>query len=135
MNTPILTLALLAATAGLGSAAVRASTAPDRDAGDSVTSHDIVRYRDLNLSSDTGAERLYRRLDRAAARVCGDNPFDPAYMRLWQSVRSCETGALGRAVAQVDSPKLTAIYDQHAGGAAAGRAARVGPVEGSATPG
>jgi len=72
----------------------------------------VVRYGDLDLSTNQGADHLYVRLDRAAHQVCGDTG-DPLFLEARHSYRVCEQKAIEHAVAQLGRPKLTATYDQH----------------------
>lgn len=112
MKTQVLRIALLAATAGVGVATVGTASAM---LSDTVTQKEIVHFGDLNLNTSQGAERLYLRLDRAAQTVCGESDLDKLSLRLWRSKRSCEQEAVGRAVTQLDKPKLTAVFDRHRG--------------------
>lgn len=68
-----------------------------------------VSYKDLNLNSPEGAAVLYGRIKKAANEVCGhwDN-FDLSQLH---AVQTCIDGAVSRAVAQVNSPMLTSLYD------------------------
>jgi UrcA family protein len=78
-----------------------------------------VSYRDLDLSRPTDVQALYRRLQHAAAEVCGPVPEGelPRYLA-WQR---CYHIALDSAVLGVRSPELLAIYRASPdGGAAAG---------------
>ena len=62
---------------------------------------EVVRFADLDLTRPAGAQQLYRRIERAAQEVCaayGSRGYD----------RSCADAAIGRAVAEVGAPLLTA---------------------------
>ena len=62
---------------------------------------EVVRFADLDLTRPAGAQQLYRRIERAAHEVCaayGSRGYD----------RSCADAAIGRAVAEVGAPLLTA---------------------------
>ena len=66
-----------------------------------------VSYRDLNLSTISGAQTLYGRIKTAARSMCGyegRNMFDQSY---WNA---CYRGAIADAVAKVNSPLLTAVH-------------------------
>jgi len=69
-----------------------------------------VTYTDLNLSTQDGARVLLARIHRAAEHVCftenGPQPLDLHIAR-----RQCVTEAVGRAVAHLDSPMVTAMYE------------------------
>jgi UrcA family protein len=72
-----------------------------------------VSFKDLNLNSPEGAAVLYGRIKRAANEVCGqwDN-FDLSQLH---AVQTCISGAVSRAVAQVNSPMLTSLYNEKTG--------------------
>jgi UrcA family protein len=83
--------------------ATQASAGPPAGAR-SVT----VNYRDLNLSTIAGATTLYQRLTRAAHSVCDSpEPGVDAY-REW---KSCYQAAMADAVAKVNNPLLTGLYN------------------------
>lgn len=71
--------------------------------------HMVVNYGDLDLSVAAGASSLYQRLKRAAWRAC-DKPEggfgDPA---TWLH---CYHDTLARAVRDVGSAKVTALYNR-----------------------
>jgi UrcA family protein len=62
-----------------------------------------VKYGDLNLQSEAGARALYRRLQSAAARVCGDDYRSFGW-------RQCYQKALSGAVDDVGAPTLMAVH-------------------------
>ena len=64
---------------------------------------EVVRFTDLDLTRPAGAQELYRRIKYAAHNVCGT--FD----RLGYDPR-CADQAIGRAVADVGAPLLTARH-------------------------
>jgi UrcA family protein len=70
-----------------------------------------VQYDVNDLSSHTGAHKVYRRLQKAAETVCGDDgsfTHDPILRR---NIDQCEKSAVEDAVARVNSPKLTAVHE------------------------
>jgi UrcA family protein len=89
-----LVLMISAVLSGTGSAAPGAAIAQEK-----------VSYADLNLSRPEGAARLYRRIERAAAKVC----VTPNDRQLSNRARrdSCIEQAIARAVAAVGAPALT----------------------------
>ena len=114
MKTSIMKAAALTAVASLvGGAAFTIGATRAEAAIDNSLPHVTVHYGDLNLNNNQGAKELYFRVHRAAKVVCGDEEWDPLYIEMWRADQQCEQTALKRAVAQVNSPKLTAIYDQH----------------------
>jgi UrcA family protein len=70
-----------------------------------------VRYGDLNLSTTTGAETLYARIQRAAAQVC--RPSDSAQLTMHAGYLRCQNELVARTVANVRSPQLAAVYESH----------------------
>ncbi|MBS0374415.1 MAG: UrcA family protein [Proteobacteria bacterium] len=67
-----------------------------------------VRYDDLNLGSDAGTQALYRRLARAATRVCElEGLRDLASLH---RAELCYRDALHGAVAAVNNERLSALY-------------------------
>jgi UrcA family protein len=78
-------------------------------AGDTiVTKSQVVRFSDLNLSSDDGVRTLYQRMRGAARLVCADADRS---LRLEQpNYQTCFKKAVGDAVSQVNQPALTAMH-------------------------
>jgi len=105
MKTTVISLfAATAIAAGYAThAAADVQTSPDTQARK-------VGYSDLNLSTAQGAGALLHRIRRAAALVCSAG--DPSPMQQWTSrgYRKCVRQASDRAVADVHSPMVTAIY-------------------------
>jgi UrcA family protein len=72
-----------------------------------------VRYGDLDLATARGAHMLYRRIAVAAEQVC-----PTAHTRdlaLLARARSCQADAVSRAVREVNSPQLAAVYARREG--------------------
>lgn len=108
-------IALIVAVAA-GTAALVFSVAPARadtphaPGMDEVEVHsETVHFSDLNLSSEKDAKRLYTRLRGAAETVCGD--YDIRDFVDTRQARKCESDAMAEAVAKVNRPMLTAVYD------------------------
>jgi UrcA family protein len=79
---------------------------------DNYVTHKVVSYRDLNLNTAEGVAALYRRINYAAHDVCADpNRADLSSFKL----RPCIDGAVSRAIAQVNSPMLTSLYQEKTG--------------------
>jgi UrcA family protein len=70
----------------------------------------LVRYGDLNLESEAGATKLLKRLANAAGDVCYTPPPGDAMLRQRSGRETCREGALQNAVAAIDHPVLTALY-------------------------
>jgi UrcA family protein len=72
-----------------------------------------VRYADLNLQSEEGADVLFRRLDHAARQVCGLDTRQRGFVK--RQARACHAETLRETVAKVDAPMVTQIYAQRLG--------------------
>lgn len=72
----------------------------------------VVSFKDLNLDTPEGAAVLYRRITNAAYEVCG-NPdrYDLSQLKL----QICIKDAVSRAIAQVNRPMLTSLYQAKTG--------------------
>jgi UrcA family protein len=71
----------------------------------------VVRFGDLDLSTRTGAETLYARIQLAAAQVC--RPTDSAVLVMHVASQRCQNELVARTVAGVRSPQLAAVYESH----------------------
>jgi UrcA family protein len=69
----------------------------------------VVRYADLDLSREAGAETLYARLVAAARRVCEPDVFAT---HATVGKPHCMEHALDAAVASVNAPTLTELFQQ-----------------------
>ena len=78
-------------------------------AGDQGPS-ETVKFADLNLGSQAGVEALYQRIHAAAWRVCRQPAGELA------AESSCAKKAESDAIGKVNSPLLTAFYQQKTGG-------------------
>lgn len=79
------------------------------DSGD--VPHAVVRFGDLDLSSRDGAAALYRRIYATAYDVCRSFDID-MNDRPDLTVRdTCVHGAVRNAVAKINQPALSAIYN------------------------
>jgi len=67
-----------------------------------------VRYSDLNLSTEQGSLALYGRIVTAARQVCAFG--DIRELRTVAAARVCREEAIARAVRDVNSPMLAAVY-------------------------
>ena len=102
--------ALLLAASSLGSAAQ--ADEPTVVSLGSVPPAVAVRYGDLKLSSDRGARILLERLQRAALAVC---PYADERDLSRAAVRDrCVREVMARAVQQVGSARVAAVYSAHA---------------------
>ena len=73
-----------------------------------------VSYRDLDLSSASGVQVLYKRIEGAARHVCNQDSLsgDPMWHSHW---RYCFKTAVATAVKDVNNQWLTAMYQQKNG--------------------
>ena len=94
--------ALVIATASMIAAVASAK-------GDDGRVSTVVRYGDLNLSQSGDVARLYVRLKYASEKVCYVSD-DYHNLRMKQVQADCMQGALNRAVARVNEPKLTQLH-------------------------
>ena len=67
-----------------------------------------VHYSDLNLSTEQGSLALYGRIVRAARQVCA--VADIRELRTVAAANACRDEAIARAVRDVNSPMLAAVY-------------------------
>ena len=98
-------LLLVGCVLGIGSGMAHAAS-PVGDV-QSVT----VKFSDLNLATDAGADMLYRRIAAAARAVCPDPNIRD--LRAFASNEACRSEAIARAVRDVSSPRLAAVYSAH----------------------
>ena len=80
---------------------------------DEAVPHKVVRFKDLNLNSTEGAAVLYGRIKSAANEVCGNQ--DRFNLSRAHTIQICINEAVSRAVAQVNSPMLTSLYQVKTG--------------------
>jgi UrcA family protein len=99
-----LKFALMAAGMGCVLAAGAASAAtPDPDVPST-----IVQYRSDQLASQDGVQEVYRKIVRAAARVCPDADIrDPHAVVI---AKECRNQAIARAVHDINNSQLAALY-------------------------
>ena len=96
---------LLAATVGLTFMAQPASA----NIGDETVSQ-TVKFRDLDLNQTEDAKALLRRIRRAATMVCTGRPSLDGFSFSSRSTRKCIKQASGEAVAKLNHPVVTAMY-------------------------
>jgi UrcA family protein len=105
VSHPRITLAMIlcgiVSAAGIGAAS--AATPTDQDAPST-----IVKYRSENLSTDAGAQDLYRRIVKAAEQVC---PANPGSSLLSAAVLQCRAQSISRAVTVINNSRLAAVHE------------------------
>ena len=67
-----------------------------------------VKVGDLNLASDAGASTALRRIGTASTRFCGGGGSE-AILQL-HAYRQCRQTMMAKAVARLDAPRVTALY-------------------------
>jgi UrcA family protein len=65
-----------------------------------------VKFADLDISNPSGAHALYRRIQAAAEVVCSQY-----FLRTDTDKARCVRGATADAVARIDQPALSAVYN------------------------
>lgn len=117
MKTPnhraLLLLSTLLLAGGVAQAADTRTAAVSTDIATTT-----VSYADLNLASQSGVATLYKRLARAADRVCGEH--DARSPREHAAFRDCRAASLNRAVQKVGHPGVLALHSTRQGGTARG---------------
>jgi UrcA family protein len=96
----------LASLAGLALAA--AQPLPAQAQAIAFKSEQVV-YGDLDLASDKGVDRLYRRIQSAARQVCSTIVV-PGDAEAYRRAQACTADAMAHAVASVHSDKLSQLY-------------------------
>lgn len=66
---------------------------------------ETVSYADLDMNKAEGAQRLYKRINRAAKNVCA--PLRERDLKSNVQHRSCVSEAVANAVGEVNQPLLT----------------------------
>jgi len=98
----------LAASAGTVAAATPEEQASSSPSNSNVT----VYYGDLNLQDDIAAAAMLKRLRSAASNVCGRASLTPVTYFVRTNHRPCRDNAVQAAIARVDQPALTALYNR-----------------------
>ncbi len=106
----VLTAAAALAVGAAGQAFAATEVAPTK----------TVSVSDVDFSNQATTRQAYVRLHRAAAAACDSNSANP---RITQADRLCARQAMAKAVAQVNRPVLTAMFEQTRGAPVSGFAA------------
>ena len=69
-----------------------------------------VSFRDLDLTTPSGAAKLDRRIQAAARSVCQYEPTSPREQTIWQY---CVRPTVDAAVTKVNNPLLTELHSGH----------------------
>jgi len=103
-KTAIASLAAVAALGCAGTSHAAATTGSSDPAAMSVS----VSIADLNLASPAGAKAVLARIHTAARTICGDEP-DIRMGERFALYQSCVKTTVGRTVASLDAPLVTAM--------------------------
>jgi UrcA family protein len=103
----------LAMIAGAGSAVAQSEAAAARSVFESPTAV-AVKYGDLDLSTRQGSVVMLGRLHEAALNACGANEFSFAEYRRAVAQSACFENSMTRAVADLDAPMVTQLYNDRA---------------------
>jgi UrcA family protein len=71
----------------------------------------VVKYSELNLSTDAGVNTLYHRIMYAARQVCPDESIRD--LKAHEQVAVCRDQAIARAIRQINNSRLAALYASH----------------------
>ena len=71
----------------------------------------VVKYSDQSLATDKGVNELYRRIVRAAEKVCPDASMKN--LSAQAKAEECRDQAVAKAVRQIDNSQLVALYAAH----------------------
>jgi UrcA family protein len=72
----------------------------------------VVRYSDLDLDKQNGAEALYRRIKIAARQACGAAAIED--LAVFARYRECYGAAVANAVTAVKSTRVSELYRDEA---------------------
>jgi UrcA family protein len=114
MNTTTIRHSLSGGLCAIGIAALCVGGLPtvhanDKDQGKYIEGQSaVVKFGDLNLQNPDGVEALYRRIQRAAEKVC----WDTRDIHVLNDIakRNCKERAVAKAVSDVNNGHLTALY-------------------------
>jgi UrcA family protein len=68
----------------------------------------VVNYTDLDINTSRGAEKLYERIEHAAAQLCPQ--VDIAELQRYAVFLRCRDEVVAHAVSSINSPQLAAVY-------------------------
>ena len=71
-----------------------------------------VRLRDVDPNQPSGATVVLARLDTAATEACGASSFSLSEYRRVVRNSACHAASLERAVAALNAPLVTELYDR-----------------------
>jgi UrcA family protein len=81
-----------------------------------VTRKEAVKYSLPKATTAEGAAALYRKLHETAVRVCGEGDANAAWLYAADTLESCVSDALDKAVRHIGTPMVTALHQQNMAG-------------------
>jgi UrcA family protein len=81
----------------------------------SETPSTVVKFGDLNLTSQQGVASLYKRIHSAAEQVCGASTADTVFPEVSLSIHKCVVDSETRAIRAVNNGALEAYYSKKTG--------------------
>jgi UrcA family protein len=105
-------ISILTLTAAAMLTALAFSAHADASRADPVIrGRSIVHYGDLDIDSQSGAEILLRRIERAAVEVCGGHVNFTTYTAVPDDTfEECRRGTIARTVKKLRAPTITRVY-------------------------
>jgi UrcA family protein len=97
---------VVALAAAIGPVAASTAFAADAGADSAITLN--VSVGDLNLASEAGARRALSRIQHAADEICTGGIDERTLGEQYQA-QTCTKGVVGRTVAEMNLPMLTAV--------------------------
>lgn len=70
----------------------------------------VVRYGDLDLTREEGAQALLHRLEHAVEQVCSVRNTSFRDRRAVRAARACAEETMSRALAQVEAPMVQTLF-------------------------
>jgi UrcA family protein len=71
----------------------------------------VIQYNEQSLATDQGVNELYRRIVKAAAKVCPDISFQN--LSAQARILECRDQAIARAIHHIDNSQLAALAAAH----------------------
>lgn len=103
----------LAATSGAGAQAVSGVVVHGSTGGHGAeVKNESIKYGDLDLNHEAGAESMIGRLRGAAKRVCNPRPTNRANFKDWEDYENCIDHATKAAVADLNHPMVQKVFDR-----------------------
>ncbi len=103
----------LAATSGAGAQGVSGVVVHgSKPSHGTEVKNEQIKYADLDLNHEAGAETLIGRFRAAATRVCGPKPTSKRNFKDWENYDSCKDNAVKGAVSDLNHPMVQKVFDR-----------------------